>query len=121
MVCSERSRYLLHEIWVWRGCPLQRFSVVFLVMLLTIGAVAYYAPHRYAYKIMALFGLVPLAVRLQEADVGLDARILAAHERLHLEVVEAVRVAGRVDDAEGRLDRDRRPWLARGARRGPSP
>ena len=35
----------------------QRMSVVFLVMLLTIGAVAYYAPHRYAYKITAFLGL----------------------------------------------------------------
>src|SRR5260221_6904417 len=39
----------------------QRLSVVMLVMLLITGAVAYYAPHRYAYKVMALFGLVPLA------------------------------------------------------------
>src|SRR5476649_489048 len=33
----------------------QRLSVVMLVMLLITGAVAYYAPHRFAYKIMALF------------------------------------------------------------------
>src|SRR5882757_9176799 len=31
----------------------QRLSVVMLVMVLMTGAVAYYAPHRYAYKIMA--------------------------------------------------------------------
>ena len=42
----------------------QRLSVVMLVVLLITGAVAYYAPHRYAYKVMALFGLVPLAVTL---------------------------------------------------------
>jgi diguanylate cyclase (GGDEF)-like protein/PAS domain S-box-containing protein len=42
----------------------QRLSVVMLVMLLMVGAVAYYAPHRYAYKIMAFLGLVPLAVTL---------------------------------------------------------
>jgi len=42
----------------------QRLSVVMLVMLLMTGAVAYYAPHRYAYKIMAFFGLIPLAVTL---------------------------------------------------------
>jgi len=42
----------------------QRLSVVMLVMLLMTGAVAYYAPHRYAYKITAFFGLVPLAVTL---------------------------------------------------------
>jgi hypothetical protein len=39
----------------------QRLSVVMLVMLLMTGAVAYYAPHRYAYKITAFSGLVPLA------------------------------------------------------------
>lgn len=42
----------------------QRLSVVMLVMLLITGAVAYYAPHRYAYKITAFLGLVPLAVTL---------------------------------------------------------
>ena len=42
----------------------QRLCVVMLVMLLMTGAVAYYAPHRYAYKIMAFFGLVPLALTL---------------------------------------------------------
>jgi diguanylate cyclase (GGDEF)-like protein/PAS domain S-box-containing protein len=42
----------------------QRLSVVMLVMLLITGAVAYYAPHRYAYKITAFLGLVPLAVNL---------------------------------------------------------
>ena len=42
----------------------QRLSVVMLVMLLMTGAVAYYAPHRYAYKIMAFAGLVPLALTL---------------------------------------------------------
>jgi diguanylate cyclase (GGDEF)-like protein/PAS domain S-box-containing protein len=33
-------------------------------MLLMTGAVAYYAPHRYAYKITAFLGLVPLAANL---------------------------------------------------------
>jgi diguanylate cyclase (GGDEF)-like protein/PAS domain S-box-containing protein len=42
----------------------QRISVVMLLMLLITGAVAYYAPHRYAYKIVAFFGLIPLAVAL---------------------------------------------------------
>src|SRR3954467_9678963 len=46
------------------GRMVQRLSVVMLVMLLMTGAVAYYAPHRFAYKIMAFFGLVPLAVTL---------------------------------------------------------
>jgi diguanylate cyclase (GGDEF)-like protein/PAS domain S-box-containing protein len=42
----------------------QRLSVVMLVTLLMTGAVAYYAPHRYAYKITAFLGLVPLAATL---------------------------------------------------------
>ena len=42
----------------------QRLSVVMLVMLLMTSAVAYYAPHRYAYKITAFLGLVPLAAAL---------------------------------------------------------
>ncbi|MDQ3025492.1 MAG: EAL domain-containing protein [Pseudomonadota bacterium] len=42
----------------------QRLSVVMLVMLLMTGAIAYYAPHRYAYKITAFLGLVPLAATL---------------------------------------------------------
>jgi diguanylate cyclase (GGDEF)-like protein/PAS domain S-box-containing protein len=43
---------------------MQRLSVVMLVVLLITGAVAYYAPHRYAYKIMAFLGLIPLAATL---------------------------------------------------------
>ena len=42
----------------------QRLSVVMLVTLLITGAVAYYAPHRYAYKVTAFVGLVPLALTL---------------------------------------------------------
>jgi len=42
----------------------QRISVVMLLMLLTTGAVAYYAPHRYAYKIVAVLGLLPIAITL---------------------------------------------------------
>ena len=46
----------------------QRLSVVMLVMLLITGAVGYYAPHRYAYKLTAFLGLVPLAVTLGASD-----------------------------------------------------
>jgi diguanylate cyclase (GGDEF)-like protein/PAS domain S-box-containing protein len=42
----------------------QRLTVVMLVVLLMTGAVAYYAPHRFAYKITAFLGLVPLAATL---------------------------------------------------------
>jgi diguanylate cyclase (GGDEF)-like protein/PAS domain S-box-containing protein len=60
--------------------PVQRFSVVMLVTLLTTGAVAYYAPHRYAYKIAAFVGLVPLSVALgmsgERAQMFLSGAIL---------------------------------------------
>ena len=42
----------------------QRLSVVMLVTLLITGAVGYYAPHPYAFKITAFVGLVPLALTL---------------------------------------------------------
>jgi diguanylate cyclase (GGDEF)-like protein/PAS domain S-box-containing protein len=42
----------------------QRISVVMLLLLLTMGAVAYCAPHRHAYKILAFLTLVPLALAL---------------------------------------------------------
>ncbi len=42
----------------------QRLSVVMLVTLLVTGAVGYYAPHPYAYKITAFVGLMPFALSL---------------------------------------------------------
>ncbi|QJR15986.1 putative bifunctional diguanylate cyclase/phosphodiesterase [Usitatibacter palustris] len=42
----------------------QRVSVALLVTLLLTGAVAYYAPHRFAYKLTAFVGLVPLSSSL---------------------------------------------------------
>jgi diguanylate cyclase (GGDEF)-like protein/PAS domain S-box-containing protein len=42
----------------------QRISVVMMLMLLITGAIAYYAPHRYAYRIEAFLGLIPLSVAL---------------------------------------------------------
>ncbi len=79
----------------------QRLSVVMLVMLLITGAVAYYAPHRYAYKVMALFGLVPLAVTLgrsgdrNQAFLSGSILILAVilpyvHARVHRALVESL-------------------------------
>jgi diguanylate cyclase (GGDEF)-like protein/PAS domain S-box-containing protein len=79
----------------------QRLSVVMLVMLLITGAVAYYAPHRYAYKIMALFGLVPLAVTLgmsgDRNQMFLSGSILIlavilpyVHARVHRALVESL-------------------------------
>ncbi len=79
----------------------QRLSVVMLVMLLMTGAVAYYAPHRYAYKIMAFFGLVPLAVALGASNdrnqMFLSGVILVlagmlpyVHARVHRALVESL-------------------------------
>jgi PAS domain-containing protein len=79
----------------------QRLSVVMLVTLLMTGAVAYYAPHRFAYKIMAFFGLVPLAVTLGMSGdrnqmflsgliLVLAAMLPYVHERVHKALVESL-------------------------------
>jgi diguanylate cyclase (GGDEF)-like protein/PAS domain S-box-containing protein len=79
----------------------QRLSVVMLVMLLITGAVAYYAPHRYAYKITAFLGLVPLAVTLgrsgERNQMFLSGVILLlaillpfVHARVHRALVDSL-------------------------------
>ena len=79
----------------------QRLSVIMLVMLLMTGAVAYYAPHKYAYKITAFFGLVPLAVTLgisgDRIQMFLSGLILLLagglpylHERVHKALVDSL-------------------------------
>jgi diguanylate cyclase (GGDEF)-like protein/PAS domain S-box-containing protein len=79
----------------------QRLTVVMLVMLLMTGAVAYYAPHRYAYKIMAFAGLVPLAVTLggshDRNQMFLSGVILVltgilpyVHQRVHRALVDSL-------------------------------
>jgi diguanylate cyclase (GGDEF)-like protein/PAS domain S-box-containing protein len=81
----------------------QRLSVVMLVMLLMTGAVAYYAPHRYAYKITAFFGLVPLAVTLvrsgERNQMFISGTILVlamvlpyVHARVHRALVESLTI-----------------------------
>ncbi|HUQ27840.1 MAG TPA: EAL domain-containing protein [Usitatibacter sp.] len=81
----------------------QRLSVVMLVMVLMTGAVAYYAPHRFAYKIMAFFGLVPLAVTLGMSGdrnqmflsgliLILAAMLPYVHERVHRALVESLTI-----------------------------
>ncbi|HET9472193.1 MAG TPA: hypothetical protein VFO24_13905, partial [Usitatibacter sp.] len=81
----------------------QRLSVVMLVMLLMTGAVAYYAPHRYAYKITAFFGLVPLAVTLVRSgdrnQMFISGMILVlamvlpfVHARVHRALVESLTI-----------------------------
>jgi diguanylate cyclase (GGDEF)-like protein/PAS domain S-box-containing protein len=79
----------------------QRLSVAMLVTLLMTGAVAYYAPHRYAYKITAFFGLVPLAVTLvrsgERNQMFISGMILVlamvlpyVHARVHRALVESL-------------------------------
>jgi len=79
----------------------QRLTVVMLVMLLMTGAVAYYAPHRYAYKITAFLGLVPLAVMLGASgdrnQMFLSGMILIlatmlpyVHNRVHVSLVDSL-------------------------------
>ncbi|HST02047.1 MAG TPA: diguanylate cyclase, partial [Usitatibacter sp.] len=83
------------------GRMVQRLSVVMLVLLLITGAVAYYAPHRFAYKIMAVFGLAPLAVTLgmshDRNQMFLSGAILIlavilpyVHARVHRALVESL-------------------------------
>ena len=63
--------FLTSALWAMIGTTLlpdaarmtQRLSVVMLVTLLLTGAVAYYAPHRFAYKVTAFVGLVCLLAK----------------------------------------------------------
>jgi diguanylate cyclase (GGDEF)-like protein/PAS domain S-box-containing protein len=96
----------------------QRLSVVMLVMLLITGAVAYYAPHRYAYKIMALFGLVPLAVTLgmsgDRNQMFLSGSILIlavilpyVHARVHRALVDSLTTRRSRDTLSSELTSER--------------
>ncbi len=96
----------------------QRLSVVMLVVLLITGAVAYYAPHRYAYKVMALFGLVPLAVTLgrsgdrNQAFLSGSILILAVilpyvHARVHKALVESLTTRRTRDSLSTELESER--------------
>jgi diguanylate cyclase (GGDEF)-like protein/PAS domain S-box-containing protein len=79
----------------------QRLSVVMLVSLLVTGAVGYYAPHPYAFKISAFLGLVPFAVALvasgERPQMFLSGAILLlavvlpyVHERLNRALVDSL-------------------------------
>jgi diguanylate cyclase (GGDEF)-like protein/PAS domain S-box-containing protein len=79
----------------------QRLSVVMLVTLLITGAVGYYAPHRYAYKVTAFLGLVPLSVTLglsgERPQMFLSGLILLlagtlpyVHERVHRALLDSL-------------------------------
>jgi diguanylate cyclase (GGDEF)-like protein/PAS domain S-box-containing protein len=79
----------------------QRISVAMMLMLLVTGAVAYYAPHRYVYRIVAFFSLVPLAAtlsfsvdRLQLVLSGAALLLVIAlpylHARIHRGLIETL-------------------------------
>ena len=96
----------------------QRLSVVMLVMLLMTGAVAYYAPHRFAYKITAFLGLVPLAVTLgasgdrsQQFLSGviliLAAMLPYVHAIVHRSLVESLTTRRMKESLQGELEEER--------------
>ncbi|MBK8324705.1 MAG: EAL domain-containing protein [Betaproteobacteria bacterium] len=79
----------------------ERYSVVMLVSLLVTGAVGYYAPHPYAYKITAFLGLVPVALVLgssgDRAQMFLSGAILMlagvlpfVHEKVNRALVDSL-------------------------------
>ena len=80
-----------------------RISLVMMVMLLTTTAVAYYAPHRFAFRIAAFPALVPLAVALALAGdrvhLALSGAILILaivlpylHVRVHRSVTDSLSI-----------------------------
>ncbi|HXS51335.1 MAG TPA: EAL domain-containing protein [Usitatibacter sp.] len=96
----------------------QRLSVVMLVVLLMTGAVAYYAPHRYAYKITAFLGLVPLAVTLgrsgERNQMFLSGMILVlamvlpyVHARVHRALVESLTTRKARESLSNELESER--------------
>ena len=96
----------------------QRLSVVMLVMLLMTGAVAYYAPHRYAYKITAFLGLVPLAVMLVRSGdryqmflsgvmLLLAALLPYVHQMVHRALVDSLTTRRARDSLSTELDSER--------------
>ncbi|APV50103.1 hypothetical protein BWI17_10660 [Betaproteobacteria bacterium GR16-43] len=95
-----------------------RLSVVMVVTLLLTGAVAYYAPHRYAYKVTAFVGLVPLAVALgfsgdrpQMAISGLVLLLALLlpyiHTKVHAALVDSLSTRRDLDDRDSELKSER--------------
>jgi diguanylate cyclase (GGDEF)-like protein/PAS domain S-box-containing protein len=97
--------FLTSALWALIGTTLlpeasrmtQRLSVVMLVTLLLTGAVAYYAPHRFAYKVTAFVGLIPLALTLgstgdrpQQALSGLVILLALVLPYVHVKVYAAL-------------------------------
>jgi diguanylate cyclase (GGDEF)-like protein/PAS domain S-box-containing protein len=111
--CFLAGSVLTAILWALLGTVLlpdsahlaQRLSVVMLVTLLVTGAVGYYAPHAYAYKITAFVGLVPLALTLgssgERHQLFLSGALLLlaivlpyVHSRVNLALAEALAVRG---------------------------
>ena len=96
----------------------QRLSVAMLVMLLMTGAVAYYAPHRYAYKITVFLGLLPLAVTLaasgERTQMFISGVILLlacclpyVHGLVHRSLVESLAMRHARDSLSAQLNDER--------------
>src|SRR5688572_6030776 len=96
----------------------QRLSVVMLIMLLMTGAVAYYAPHRFAYKITAFLGLVPLALTLgasgDRSQQFLSGVILIlagmlpyVHALVHRSLVESLTTRRMKENLQSELEEER--------------
>jgi len=78
-----------------------RMAIVMLVALLVTGAVAYYAPHPYAFKITAFVTLVPLAIALllsgERVQMFLSGTVLILagllpmiHTKMHRALLDAL-------------------------------
>ncbi len=96
----------------------QRLSVVMLVTLLMTGAVAYYAPHRFAYKITAFLGLLPLAVTLgrsgERNQMFISGMILIlamvlpyVHARVHRALVDSLTIRRARETLSSELESER--------------
>src|SRR5690606_16942324 len=82
------------------------------------GAVAYYAPHRFAYKITAFLGLVPLAVTLGATHdrnqmflsgviLVLAAGLPYVHALVHRSLVESMTTRRAREELKSALDTER--------------
>ena len=100
------------------GRMVQRLSVVMLVTLLMTGAVAYYAPHRYAYKITVFLGLLPLAVTLgrsgERDQMFISGMILLlvivlpyVHDRVHRALVDSLTTRRARESLSSELESER--------------
>jgi diguanylate cyclase (GGDEF)-like protein/PAS domain S-box-containing protein len=96
----------------------ERFSVVMLVSLLLTGAVGYYAPHPYAYKITAFLGLVPMALVLggsgDRAQMFLSGSLLLlagvlpfVHEKVNGALIDSLALRNERAELSCELDTER--------------